>query len=188
MRKLWLLMNVSLDGYFEGLGHDISWSKDTDFEAFSSEPSNEEGVGTFLLGRKTYEMIRDFWTTPQAQEIAPEIAKVLNETPKVVVSHNKSFEPGWHNAMVISDHVAGAVKKLKEQPGKSIAMFGSNTLCVSLMQEGLVDEFRLVVSPVALGEGTSLFKGLPKKAELTLTKTRKFKSGPIMLTYQPVDR
>ena len=67
-------------------------------------------------------------------------------------------------------------------------MFGSNTLCVSLMQAGLVDEFQIMVNPVALGDGTSLFKGLPEKAELTLTDTRRFKSGTVMLTYIPGER
>ena len=67
-------------------------------------------------------------------------------------------------------------------------MFGSNNLCVSLMQAGLVDEFQIVVNPVALGEGTSLFAGMPKKAELILTETRKFKSGAILLAYKPVER
>lgn len=177
-------MNVSLDGYFEGPGHDISWSHD-DFEAFSLEQSKE--VDTLLFGRKTYELMKGFWPTPQAEEIAPEIAKFMNEKLKVVVSHN-SFEPGWNNVMVISDDVAGEVRKLKEQPGKTIAMFGSNNLCVSLMQEGLIDEFQILVNQVALGEGTSLFKGLPKKAELRLTETRKFESGTILLTYEPVER
>ena len=61
------------------------------------------------------------------------------------------------------------MKKLKQQPGKTIAIFGSNNLCVSLMQAGLVDEFQIIVNPVALGEGTPLLKGMPGKAELTLT-------------------
>jgi dihydrofolate reductase len=181
MRKIFLFTNVSLDGYFEGPGHDISGFHN-DFEAFSSEESQE--VDTLLFGRKTYEMMK-FWSTPQAQETAPEIARFMNEKHKVVASR-KSFEPGWKNVTVISSDVAGEVKKLKEQPGKNIIMFGSNNLCVSLMQAGLIDEFQIVVNPVAFGEGTSLFKGLPKKVELTLTKTRKFKSGAILLTYEPV--
>jgi dihydrofolate reductase len=181
MRRIFVFTNVSLDGYFEGPGHDISGFT-TDFEAFSLEQSKE--VDTLLFGRKTYEMMK-FWSTPQAEEIQPEIARFMNEKLKVVVSH-KSFEPGWNNVTVISDDVAGEIKKLKEQPGKTIAMFGSNTLCVSLMQEGLIDEFQILVNPVAFGEGTSLFKGLPKKAAFTLTETRKFKSGVVLLTYEPV--
>jgi dihydrofolate reductase len=117
----------------------------------------------------------------------PEVAQFMNEKLKVVFSH-KSFEPGWNNVTVMSDEVAGEVKRLKAQPGKTIAMFGSNNLCVSLMQAGLIDEFRIVVNPVALGEGTSLFEGLPEKAELTLMETHQFPSGKVLLTYKPVER
>lgn len=180
MRTIFLFMNVSLDGYFEAPGHDISGFTN-DFEAFSADQSGE--VDTLLFGRKTYDMMK-FWSTPQAETIAPEIAKFMNEKLKVVVSHS-AFEPDWSKVTVISADVVGAVKKLKEQPGKNIAMFGSNNLCVTLMQAGLVDEFQIVVNPVAFGDGTSLFKGLPAKAALTLTETRQFKSGAILLTYAP---
>jgi dihydrofolate reductase len=86
---------------------------------------------------------------------------------------------------VISDDVVEAVKKLKEQSGKTIAIFGSNNLCVSLMQAGLIDEFQIVVNPMVFGDGVSLFEGLPEKANLTLKETLKLKSGAVILTYEP---
>jgi dihydrofolate reductase len=180
MRRIFLFMNVSVDGYFEAPGHDLSWAKN-DFEAFS--PGESQETDTILLGHRTYEMMKNFWPTPQAAQVAPEIAKFMNEKLKVVASH-KPFEPGWKNAMVVSGDVAGAVRKLKEGPGMGIIMLGSNTLCASLMPEGLIDEFQILVNPVALGEGTSLFKGLSKKVDLTLAETRTFKSGSILLTYR----
>ena len=173
-------MNVSLDGYFEAPGHDLSWAKN-DFEAFSPEQSQE--VDTILLGHRTYEMMKSFWPTPQAEQVAPEIARFMNAKNKVVASH-EPFEPGWKNVTVISGDVAGAVKKLKQLPGKDIIILGSNNLSVSLMREGLIDEFQILVNPVAIGEGTSLLAGLPKRADLTLTETRKFDSGTILLTYR----
>ncbi len=182
MRKIFLFMNVSLDGYYEDSAHDLSGFHN-DFEAFSPENSGE--VDALLFGHKTYEMMK-FWSTPQGAEMAPEIAKFMNERHKYVASH-KPFEPGWKNVTVLSADVPGAVKKLKEGPGKTIAMFGSNTLVVSLMQKGLIDEFQIMVNPVAFGAGTSLFKGLPTKAALRLADTRPFKSGTILLTYRPVD-
>lgn len=185
MRKIFLFMNVSLDGYFETLDHDLSWAHSGDFEAFS--PGQNEEVDTILFGHRTYEMFKSFWPTPQAKEFQPEIAKFMDEKFKIVVSH-QSFEPGWNNVKVISDDVAAEVKKLKEQSGKTIIMFGSNNLCVSLMSHGLIDEFQLMLNPVALGEGNSLFKGLPEKANLSLSQTRQFKSGNILLTYVPVAR
>jgi dihydrofolate reductase len=180
MRKIFLFMNISLDGYFEAPGHDISGFH-TDFEAFSSGESQE--VDTLLFGHRTYEMMK-FWSTPAAQETAPEIAKFMNEKLKFVASHTP-FEPGWDNVRVISGDVLAAVKVLKEQPGKNIIILGSNSLCVSLMQAGLVDEFQVVVNPVVFGAGTPLFAGIPQKAELTLTDTRRFKSGAVLLTYHP---
>ena len=181
MRKIFLFMNVSLDGYFEGPGHDIS-SFHNDFEAFSADGSAD--VDTLLFGHRTYDMMK-FWSTPQGQELQPEIAQFMNEKHKVVASHT-TFDPGWQNVTVICDDVVGAVKQLKAQPGKTIAMFGSNTLCVSLMEEGLIDEFQIMVNPVALGDGTSLFAGLSKQVPLTLTDSRAFKSGAVLLTYAPV--
>jgi dihydrofolate reductase len=180
MRKIFLFMNVSLDGYVADTNHDISLFHN-DFEAFSSEESKE--VDTLLFGHNTYEMMK-FWSTPQAEELQPEIARFMNEKSKVVASH-KPFEPGWRNVTVISDDVVEAVKKLKEQSGKTIAIFGSNNLCVSLMQAGLIDEFQIVVNPMVFGDGVSLFEGLPEKANLTLKETLKLKSGAVILTYEP---
>ena len=146
-------MNVSLDGYFEAPGHDLSWAKN-DLEAFSPEQSQE--VDTILLGHRTYEMMKSFWPTPQAEQVAPEIARFMNAKNKVVASH-EPFEPGWKNVTVISGDVAGAVKKLKQLPGKDIIILGSNNLSVSLMREGLIDEFQIVVIPIVLGSGRTLF-------------------------------
>jgi len=180
VKKLFLFMNVSLDGYFEGPGHDISWAGPSDFDPFSSE--QDQGADAVLLGHQTYLMMERYWPTPQAKAAAPKIAQFMNKTLKVAVSH-KPFRPDWDNVRVISDNVIEEVRKLKEGPGKSIAIFGSNTLCVSLMPAGLIDEFQLLVHPVVLGRGTSLFQGLPAKAELTLTDTRRFRSGHVMLIY-----
>lgn len=183
MRTIFLFMNVSVDGYFEAPGHDISGFTQ-DFEAYSAVGSRE--VDTLLFGHRTYDMMK-FWQTPQAEQLAPEIAKFINATPKFVASH-QWFDPGWQNVTVISDNVPGAIRQLKEQPGKTIAMFGSNTLCVSLMQEDLMDEFQILVNPIAFGEGTSLFEGLTRQVPLKLQETHPLKSGTVLLTYVPAER
>jgi dihydrofolate reductase len=182
MRNIFLLMNVSLDGYFEAPNDDLSWTKSS-YEAFSLEP--RRAVDAFLFGRRTYEMMKAFWPTPQAAAMQPDVAKVMNETPKVVVSHH-DFDPGWQNVTVISHNVMDEIRRLKAQPGESIGIFGSNTLCVSLMQERLIDDFVLLVNPVAIGEGTSLFQGLTQHVDFTLTKSHTFDSGIVMLTYAQV--
>ena len=181
MRKLLVFTNISLDGYFEGPDHDLSVFKN-DFEAFPNEPGEQSGA--LLFGRKTYEMMK-FWATPQAAEMAPEVARFMNETHKYVASHIP-FDPGWERVTVIGPDVAAAVWQLKEQPGGNIMIFGSNELVVSLLQEGLVDELQIVVNPLAFGDGTPLFKGLQSKVDFALKGTRPFKSGAVMLTYTPV--
>ncbi|HEX2906562.1 MAG TPA: dihydrofolate reductase family protein [Phototrophicaceae bacterium] len=181
MRDLFLLMNVSLDGYFEGPDHDLSWATH-DFAAFRSETKKE--VDTLLFGHRTYEMMESFWPTPQATEMAPDVAQFMNQAQKVVVSH-QPFTPKWDKVTVISADVVSAVRRLKAEDGQSIAIFGSNELCVSLMPTGLIDEFQIQVNPVALGDGTPLFKGLPEKAELALIKTHTFPGGVVLLTYRP---
>ncbi len=182
MRRIFLFMNVSLDGYFEGPDHDISWTK-SDFDAFSAEESR--AVDTILLGHRTYDLMKRFWPTPQAAESAPEIASFMNDRRKLVASH-APFEPGWNHVTVLSGaDVPAQVRQLKQQPGGNIIMMGSNELCVSLMREGLVDEFQLLVNPVVLGDGTSLFAGLPDRAGLRLAETRQFKGGTVLLRYEP---
>jgi dihydrofolate reductase len=77
------------------------------------------------------------------------------------------------------------VKQLKQQAGETIAIFGSNNLCLTLMQAGMIDDFQIVVNPVAFGSGTPLFDGLLNKADFELTNTRRFKSGAVLLSYKP---
>jgi dihydrofolate reductase len=181
MRRIVVFTNISLDGYFEGPGHDISGFKN-DFEAFPGGEGNP--VDGLLFGHKTYDMMK-FWSTPQGAEMMPGVAKFMNETPKFVASH-ADFDPGWSKVTVLSGDVAEKVGQLKAQAGNTIMMFGSNELCVSLIQAGLIDELQIIVNPVAFGEGTPLFKGLPAKVELNLTSTRQFKSGAVMLVYTPL--
>lgn len=181
MRRIFMFVNVSLDGYFEGPEHDLSWAT-AEYEAFS--PGEGEEADAILLGRRTYDLMRSYWPTPEAAEREPEVAEFMNETPKYVVSH-VPFDPLWNNVTVITTDVAGEIQRLKEGPGKSIAIFGSNNLCVTLMQEGLIDEFQIMVNPVALGRGTPLFQGLPERARFRLTGTRTFDTGAVLLTYEP---
>jgi dihydrofolate reductase len=107
----------------------------------------------------------------------------MNEMPKYVVAH-VTFDPGWRHVTVIHGDVFAQISALKAGPGKSIVLLGSNQLCVSLMKEGLVDEFRLMVNPVVLASGTALFAGLNERAHMSLVGSREFKSGNILLTYR----
>lgn len=169
-------MLVSVDGYFEGPHHDISWHNvNAEFNDFANKQLEE--IGTLLFGHRTYELMASFW--PKSTSTT---AQFMNALPKVVVSH-EAFTPEWENTTVISADVIEGIRALKAQPGKDIAIFGSNMLCVSLMEAGLVDEFRIMVCPVALGKGTSLFAGLSKRVHFSLEKQRTFASGNVLGYY-----
>ena len=174
-------MMVSVDGYFEGQNHDLSWHNvDAEFNAFAEAQLGE--ADTLLFGRRTYDLMASWWPTPQGAADDPTVAKLMNEMPKIVVSQ-EPFIAEWNATTVVSADVASEIAKLKSKPGKDILLLGSNMLCVSLIQEGLVDELRIMVNPVALGSGTPLFAGLPARLKLRLLKTREFASGNVLQYY-----
>jgi dihydrofolate reductase len=184
MRKIFLFMNTSLDGYYaapdgslDGFHH-----RDDRFEAFQAEQSRV--VDTILLGRKTYEMMRSFWPTEQAASLNPGVAEFMNSRTKVVVTRQSGYQPGWQNVQVIGTEVMGEVRRLKDQPGGEIIIMGSNDLSRSLVQAKLIDELQILVNPVLLGNGLTLFQGLAEIVELKLVGSQAFPSGKILLTYQ----
>ncbi len=189
MRKIILFMMVSLDGYFEGPNHDLSWHNvDKEFNSFAASNLNQSGV--ILFGRRTYEMMADFWPnyTPNKDDKGDvAVAEKMNSVPKVVFSRtlkNVKWSREWDNITLVNGNVAHEIMKLKMQPGKDIAVFGSNNLCVSLLELGLLDEAQIMLNPVSIGNGTPLFYGAKGKFHFNLLKTKTFKSGNILLTYQ----
>jgi len=184
MRKIFLFMVVSLDGYYEGPNGDISWHNvDEEFNEFAVQQTSE--VDTLLFGRKTYEGMASYWPTEAAINDDPVIAGLMNSLPKIVISTTLDSAE-WDNSRLVKENVAEEISKLKQQPGKEIAIFGSSDLAVSLAQMGLVDEYRIMVNPVILGDGKPLFKGADKLG-LKLIKTRTFKSGNVLLYYEPAN-
>ena len=185
MRKIFLFMVVSLDGYYEGPNGDISWHNvDDEFNEFAIQQTSE--VDTLLFGRKTYELMASYWPTEAALKDDPIVAGLMNSLPKIVISTTLD-SADWDNSRLVKENVAEEISKLKQQPGKEIAIFGSSDLAVSLAQMGLVDEYRIMINPVILEEGKSLFKGAREKLGLKLVKTRTFKSGNVLLYYQPAN-
>lgn len=184
MRKVFVFMMVTLDGFFEGPDHEIDWHNvDEEFNEFAIEQLDE--LDTLLFGRVTYEVMASFWPTPFAIENDPIVAGKMNSIPKIVFS--KTLDKAeWNNTRLVKEHVAEEISQLKQQPGRDLAIFGSSNLTASLLQMGLVDELRIMVNPVVLGNGNSLFKGIHDKANLKLLKTRTFRSGNVLLYYQPV--
>jgi dihydrofolate reductase len=178
---------TSLDGYIEGENHDLSWHHvDAEFNTFAARQLKE--VDTILFGRKTYELMESFWPTKEGLEDDPVVAALMNNTQKVVVSHTleKVVETDiWKNVTLLKEHIAAEVAKLKEQAGKSIAVLGSNNLCVTLLELGLLDELRIMINPVVIGKGTPLFANIKDKHKFELSSQRIFLNSNILLVCTP---
>lgn len=183
MRKLSVFNLVTLDGYFTGQGGDISWhSVDDEFQELANKASNSGN--TLLFGRVTYQMMASFWPTAEALKMDPIVAKGMNASPKVVFSRTlKGVE--WENTRLVKRGLVAEVKKLKRGAGKGLTILGSGSIVAQLADAGLIDEYQILLNPVALGQGRSMFEGLSQKLPLKLVDTRVFKNGNVLLTYQP---
>jgi dihydrofolate reductase len=174
---------VTLDGFFEGPNQDISWHHvDDEFNEFAIQQLNE--IDTLLFGRVTYQGMASYWPTEFAIRDDPIVAGLMNSLPKIVFS--KTLEKAeWTNSRLIKENVPEEVSKLKRQPGKDIAIFGSSNLAATLAESGLIDEYRIIVNPVFLGGGTSLLKGIKDRLKLKLLRAKTFESGNVLLYYAP---
>lgn len=185
MRKIIVFLVSTADGFHEGANGEFDWPNvDEEFREFSVAQLGE--VDTLLFGRATYEVMASYWPTPEAERNDPAIAPLMNEIAKVVVSTTLD-RAEWNNSRIIRSDVAERVAELKDRPGKDIAIFGSSALVVSLLREGLIDEVRIMVMPIALGSGNPLFTSATGRIGLSLADTRVFKSGNVLLTYEPTD-
>ena len=186
MRKIISFLATTVDGYYEGPNQEFDWPVvDEEFNEFSLQQLDE--VDTLLFGRVTYQGMAAYWPTSAAQQDDPRVAAKMNSLPKLVVSRTLD-RAEWANTQVVRGDVAEELTRLKQQPGKDIAIFGSSDLTVSLLRLGLVDGLRIMVNPVVLGDGRSLFRTAPERIGLKLLSARPFRSGNVLLTYQPVTR
>ena len=185
MRKLVVTENITLDGvidmaagWFDPLDEDVDQS---DITAATTE--HREAADALLVGRTTFEIFRGFW--PQQTDDPTGVSEYLDAVDKYVVSSTLD-DPGWENSTVLRGPVGDEVRALKEAPGRDIVATGSAQLVHALIAEGLVDEYRLFVFPVVVGEGARLFESADIR--LTLLETRPFVSGAVLLRYAAADQ
>jgi dihydrofolate reductase len=187
MQRLIVFNHVSLDGYFVDENGSMNWAKsagdDPEYNAFVAE--NASGGGSLLFGRVTYELMIKYWPTPMAKQHAPEVAAGMNNAPKFVFSRTLD-RSSWNNTTMVKGDLGAEVRKLKEKPGNGIAILGSGTIISQLAPTGLIDEYQVMVNPIILGAGRTMFAGVREQLNLRLTKTRHFKSGKIYIGYEPV--
>jgi dihydrofolate reductase len=184
MRKLYFQMLVSLDGYFEGPGREIDWHNvDAEFNDYAI--TFLDRLDTLVFGRVTYEMMAAYWPTAAALKDDPLVAARMNRLEKIVVSRSLK-KSDWHNTTIVGDRAADKIAQLKSRPGKDIAVFGSSDLALTLLGAGLIDELHILVNPLFLGAGKPLFKGLAGRLPLKLLGVETFRSGNVMLKYEPL--
>ena len=185
MRKLIYSMGVSLDGFIAGPGGDFGWSApDEELHRFHNAQTRE--LGGHLCGRRLYETMV-FWETadrdPSLAEYGLEFARIWQKLPKVVFSTTLEAVEG--NARLVRDGVGEEVARLKAEPGDDLAVGGAG-LASSLAELGLIDEYRVFVSPVIVGGGTPFFPGGLGQIDLELVETRTFGSRVVYLRYRRV--
>ncbi|HEU4535104.1 MAG TPA: dihydrofolate reductase family protein [Polyangiaceae bacterium] len=182
MRTLSVYNMVSLDGYIADAGGDMSWAHSTDpeFQAFGQE--NARGGGALLFGRKTYDMMAAFWPTEAAKASAPVIAERMNAMPKYVFSRTLR-EASWGNTTLLEGDPGAVAKRLKQEDGPDIVVMGSGSIVAQLTRAGVVDRYTLVINPILLGGGLSMFRDLERRTSLKLEKVRTFPNGYVVLWY-----
>ena len=184
MRKLVVFNHVTLDGYFVDMNGDMSWAHKNDAEWKTFAEGNAKGDGPLLFGRITYELMASYWPTPLASKNDPVLAERMNNLPKVVFSRTLD-KASWNNTKLVKGDMAAEIRKMKKEPGGGMAILGSGSIVSQLAQEGLIDQYQIVVNPIALGKGRTMFDGIKRKLTLKLASTRAFGNGNVCLCYEP---
>ncbi len=168
-------MLTSIDGYIEGTNKDISWHLwNNEMDAYMMDFFKT--VDTFIYGRKSYELMLDYWPSQTGS-----FANIMNEMPKIVFS--KTLKNGMMNSKIVNGDVAETIQKEKRKPGKNMVLFAGANIASTFIAKNLIDEYRLIISPVALGSGNPLFQ-IDKTLNLTLSETKTFQCGNVLLIYQ----
>lgn len=182
-RKVILFNHSSLDGFFAGPNGELDWPQ-VDDEMHQHAMDSSQSGGGLLLGRVTYELMAQYWPTPAAMEADPVVAEAMNRLPKYVFSRTLD-EAHWDNTTLIREDAAGAIARLKQEPGESLTILGSANLAAALHDRRLIDEYHVLVNPIVLGRGRPLFEGVTDRLPLRLCSTRTFPGGTVLLRYEP---
>jgi dihydrofolate reductase len=180
MRRVVVQMGVTLDGYVAGSGGEGDWglpAEHPDVRAW--KVASLHRVGTHIMGRVTYEQMAGHW--PNA---TGDYADFMNTLPKVVFSRTLPAA-GWAGTRIARGDLVAEIAALKSEPGGEIMAHGGAAFVQALSRHGLIDEYRLVILPVALGNGLPLFKDLPKPLRLDLAEASTFPDGTAIHVYQP---
>lgn len=177
-RRIILDLAVTLDGYIEGKNGEVDWcimDPELEFNQFLSQ------IDTILYGRKSYDQWGQYTPNNEDSDADKQFWALVHSKEKYVFS--RTLQGTDHKAVFINDHILEEVNKIKRKPGKDIWLYGGANLITTFIQLGLVDEFRLSVHPLVLGEGKPLFADIKHRLNLKLAHTRTFSSGLVQLIY-----
>ncbi len=182
MAKLSVFNFMTLNGFYKGADEGIHWHRHGAEESDYGKQGASSG-STLLFGRKTYEMMASFWPTPMAEQMQPEMAKGMNASPKIVFSRTLQHAAWQNTRIVATDPVAEIIRMKKE--GTDMTILGSGSIVTLCIEHGLVDEYKFMIDPVLIGNGTPVARTLSRTVDLVLISTRAFSSGVVHLTYAP---
>lgn len=183
MAALSAFISLSLDGCYADASSDMSWAHTQDPEQAEFTSSNASGGGQLVFGRVTYDMMKPFWTSPQAAEMMPEVAAGMNAMPKTVFSRTlKSTD--WRNATIATDDIASELKRIKASE-LDASILGSGTIVAQAATLGLLDELQVMLVPITLGAGQRLFDGIPRSLSWRREDIRQFSNGNVFIRYRP---
>lgn len=174
---------TSLDGFSQGPNGEFDWMvPDQEFNDFAARQLDDAGAIAF--GRVTYEYMASYWPTEQARVNDPAITSRMNDKPKLVFSRALQHAH-WSNSTVILGEALGRIEAVKAATGKELLVIGSARLTADLVAAGVLDELRVMVCPIVIGQGRALFDDLKGRIALSLAGVRQFASGNVLLTYRP---
>lgn len=195
MRELILAMTMSLDGFVSGQGGELDWIFDGDEEAIAWKVENVSNASLHIMGSRTFQSMAGYWPTATGV-----FAQPMNRIPKAVFSRqgaavleavgkrSGSPQPGaesWDEAYVASGDLAEEIARLRSQDGKPIVAHGGAAFARSLIAKELVDQYRLLVHPLALGKGLPIFAGLVSPLRLERVGSKTFPKGSMAQIYRP---
>lgn len=186
MRKVILLEHTSLDGYLAGNDGDMEWIR-VDDETWDYVHPVIDAADTVIWGRVTYQMMEGYWPTaadrPDATRHDVHHGRWLRDATKIVLSRSLT-ESSWPGTRILSGEPRDVVASLQREQGKNILVIGSASVARSFIRSGVIDEYRLTINPVLLGQGTPLFPSESSKADLKLVSSKVLASGVVALHYE----
>ncbi len=184
MSKLVLFNLISLDGFFEQGKWGLDWHNvDEEFNDFSIEQL--DSTDGLIFGKDTYLGMASYWTSEQALQTDPLVARRMNAIPKYVFSRTLA-QADWSNTRLVKGNASQEMNAIQQKASRDLFIFGSADLARTFIKDGLIDEYRILLNPILLGSGTPLFAQGDGRLNLALQRAQIFRNGNVLLVYEPV--